>query len=206
MKTLAILSQKGGAGKTTLALHLAVAGVQAKRQAAVIYLDPQASAMGWKDSRSQETPVVVSAPPGRLSQVLATAEQNGADLAILDTAPHSESTALAAARAADLILIPCRPAILDLRAISFTVDVAKLASTPAVVVLNAVPSRGHLSEEASSAIASYGMEVAPVSIGHRAAYVHALTAGQAAQEYETQGKAAKEIKSLYRWICKHVDL
>jgi chromosome partitioning protein len=108
MKTLAILSQKGGAGKTTLALHLAVAAVQAKRQVAVVDLDPQASAIGWKDSRSQETPVVVFAPPARLAQILDTAKQSGADLAILDTAPHSESTALAAARAADLILIPCR--------------------------------------------------------------------------------------------------
>ena len=52
MKTIAILSQKGGAGKTTLALHLAVAAVQAKRQVAVVDLDPQASAIGWKDSRS----------------------------------------------------------------------------------------------------------------------------------------------------------
>jgi len=73
-------------------------------------------------------------------------------------------------------------------------------------VLNAVPSRGHLSEEASSAIAGYGKEVAPVAIGQRAAYVHALTAGQAAQEYETQGKAAKEIKDLYRWVCKQINL
>ena len=206
MKTLAILSQKGGAGKTTLALHLAVAAVQAKRQVAVVDLDPQASAVGWKDSRSQETPVVVFAPPARLAQILDTAEQSGADLAILDTAPHSESTALAAARAADLILIPCRPAILDLRAISFTVDVAKLAGKPAVVVLNAVPSRGNLSEEATSAIAGYGVEVAPVSIGHRAAYMHALTVGQTAQEYEIRGKAAKEIKNLYTWICKRVNL
>jgi chromosome partitioning protein len=149
---------------------------------------------------------MVFAPPARLSQILDTAKQNGADLAILDTAPHSESTALAAARAADLILIPCRPAILDLRAISFTVDVAKLAGKPAVVVLNAVPSRGNLSEEATSAIASYGVEVAPVSIGHRAAYMHTLTVGQAAQEYETRGKAAKEVKSLYTWICKQVNL
>jgi chromosome partitioning protein len=64
-------------------------------------------------------------------------------------------------------------------------------------VLNAVPSRGNLSEEATSAIGGYEIEVAPVSIGHRAAYMHALTVGQAAQEYEIRGKAAKEIKNLY---------
>jgi chromosome partitioning protein len=206
MKTLAILSQKGGAGKTTLAVHLAVAAERAGHQTAIIDLDPQGSVTGWKDSRPQDTPVVVSAQAVRLPQVLDAAKKAGASLAILDTAPHSESTALAAARAADLILIPCRPAILDLRAISFTVDMAKLAGKPAVVILNAVPPRGSLSEEARSAIAGYGVDVAPVSVGQRAAYIHALTAGQAAQEYETHGKAAQEVKKLYGWICKRVKL
>src|SRR4051812_9330361 len=116
MKVIALLSQKGGAGKTTLALHLAVAAEQDGHQTAIIDLDPQASAASWGDSRAAETPVVVSAQSSRLAQVLEAARNAGAALAIIDTAPHSESAALAAARAADLILIPCRPAILDLRA------------------------------------------------------------------------------------------
>ena len=68
MKTIAILSQKGGTGKTTISLHLAVAAQQAGHAAVVIDLDPQASSAGWKDSRSGEEPVVVSAPASRLSQ------------------------------------------------------------------------------------------------------------------------------------------
>ena len=102
MKTVAILSQKGGAGKTALAIHLAVAADAAKRPAAIIDLDPQASATSWKDLRQSETPPVVSAQVARLPQVLKTAQEHGAALAIIDTAPHSEATALAAARAADL--------------------------------------------------------------------------------------------------------
>src|SRR5215212_1378238 len=115
MKTITILSQKGGAGKTTIALHLAVAAELDGQQTAIIDLDPQASATSWGDSRAAETPAVVSAQASRLTQVLEAARKAGATLAIIDTAPHSESAALAAARAADLILIPCRPAILDLR-------------------------------------------------------------------------------------------
>jgi chromosome partitioning protein len=206
MKTIAILSQKGGAGKTTLAVHLAVAAERAGHQAALIDLDPQASATGWKDSRPQDTPAVVSAQAARLPQVLQAATQAGAVLTVIDTAPHTESPALAAARAADLILIPCRPAILDLRAISLTVDVAKLAGTPAAVVLNAVPPRGPLAEEARVAIVQYGVIVAPVSLGQRSTYVHALTMGQAAQEYEPHGKAAEEIAKLYMWTCQQVGL
>ncbi len=206
MKTLAIISQKGGAGKTTLALHLAVAARIKKKTAAIIDLDPQASAANWGDSREDEYPAVVSAQPARLVKVLAAAKEAGAKLAVIDTAPHSESAALAAARAADLVIIPCRPAILDLRAIGSTVDLVKLAKAKACIVLNAVPSRGTLAEEAVEAVSSYGVKVLPVRVGQRAAFVHALTAGQTAQEYEPNGKAAKEIKDLYIAICKYAKL
>lgn len=206
MKTISIVSQKGGAGKTTLALHLAVAAQQNGKQAVVIDLDPQASSAKWSDSREQEFPVVVSAQAARLEKILETAKGEGADLAILDTAPHSESSALAAVRLADMILIPCRPAILDLRAIGDTVDLIKLAKKNATVVLNAVPPRGSLAQEAHEAIAGYEISVAPVSIGQRAAFSHALTGGQVAQEYEPTGKAAEEIKELYTWICKQINM
>ena len=206
METLAIISQKGGAGKTTLALHLAVAAGKKKKTAAIIDLDPQASAANWGDSREDEYPAVVSAQPARLQKVLAAAKEAGAKLAIIDTAPHSESAALAAARASDLVIIPCRPAILDLRAIGSTVDLVNLAKAKACIVLNAVPSRGTLAEEAEEAVSSYGVEVLPVRVGQRAAFVHALTAGKTAQEYEPNGKAAKEIKDLYMAICKYANL
>jgi chromosome partitioning protein len=206
VKTLAILSQKGGSGKTTLAVHLAVAADRGRRSTVIIDLDPQASAAAWKDLRSAETPAVVSAQAARLEQVLAAAESNGVNLAILDTAPHSESASLAAARAADLVLLPCRPAILDLRAIHITVDLVRLASRPAAIVLNAVPPRGGLADDASAAVAQYELPVAPVRIAQRAAYMHSLTLGQTAQEYEPDGKAADEISRLYRWTCKHVGL
>ncbi|HEY5139787.1 MAG TPA: ParA family partition ATPase [Methylococcales bacterium] len=206
MKIIAILSQKGGAGKTTLALHLAVAAEQNRKATAVIDLDPQASASDWSDSRKAEVPAVVSAQASRLEKVLDTAQQAGAKLAILDTAPHSESTALAAARAADFILIPCRPAILDLRAISHTIDLANLAAKPAFVILNAVPPRGSLVDEAREAVAGYNVAVSPFHLGNRAVFVHSLTGGLTAQEVEPKGKAAKEIKELYRWLCKQIDM
>ena len=144
MKSIAILSQKGGTGKTTMSLHLGVEAARANYLTAVIDLDPQASATEWGDSREAEIPPVVSAQASRLAQVMKTAEDQGVDIVFIDTAPLSETTALAAARAADLILVPCRPAILDLRAIKSTRDLVKLADKPAYVVLNAVPPRGTL--------------------------------------------------------------
>jgi chromosome partitioning protein len=206
MKTISIVSQKGGAGKTTLALHLAVAAEHDGKKVVVVDLDPQASSAKWGDSREQDSPVIVSAQSARLGKILEVAEEQGAVLAILDTAPHSENSALAAVRCADLILIPCRPAILDLRAIGDTVDLIKLAKKSATVVLNAVPPRGVIAKEAQKAIAGYGMPMAPVSVGQRAAFSHALTEGKTAQEYEPTGKAAEEIKELYIWICKQLNM
>jgi chromosome partitioning protein len=201
MRTVAILSQKGGTGKTTISLHLAVAAQRAGQAAVVIDLDPQASSAGWKDTRASEEPVVVSAPASRLPQALQAARSGGADIAIIDTAPHSGEVALAAAEAADLVLIPCRPGILDLRAIGTTARAVKLAGKPAYVVLNTLPPRAsNVLADARAAVAVHGLEVAPIALQQRAAYAHALTAGQTAQEYERGGKAADEISSLYDWL------
>jgi chromosome partitioning protein len=206
MKTIAILSQKGGAGKTTLALHLAVAAELTGKTCALIDLDPQASATGWKDSREKPSPAVVSAQAVRLPQVLKAADEAGAKLAIIDTAPLSENSALAAARVADFILIPCRPAILDLRAISLSIDITRLANKSASIILNCVPPRGSLAQEATNAIKVYDVSICPITIVQRVAYMHSLTLGQTAQEYEPNGKAADEIKQLYKWICKQVKI
>jgi len=206
MQTIAIISQKGGTGKTTLALNIAVAAEQSGQPAVIVDLDPQASAKQWHDSRDAEAPVVISAHASRLDEVLAAAKENGAGLTIIDTAPHSESDALKAARVADLILIPCRPAILDLRAIASTKELSVLSKTPALAVINAAPPRGHLAEEAAEAIRGYGLEVAPVVIAHRAAFVHSVTLGQTVIEYEPDGKAAQEVRELCRLACQHANM
>jgi len=201
MKVVAILSQKGGTGKTTLSLHLAVAAERRGKSVAVIDLDPQASSAGWKDSRGSETPVVVSIPHTRLAQALQTAEEAGADLALIDTAPHSEAAAVAAAKAADLVLIPCRPGILDLRAIGSTAELVTLAGKPAYIVLNAMPPGAtNIVADARAAVAVHGIEVAPVAIQQRAAFAHALTTGQTAEEYDPEGRAAKETGEIYNWL------
>ncbi len=210
MKTIAIISQKGGAGKTTMAINLAMVAEQGKKSTAVIDLDPQASATGWGDHRISDhgidRPAVIFAQAARLPQVLAAASEAGAALAIIDTAPLSESSALAAARSADLILIPCRPGILDLRAIHSTIDLVKLAGKQAAVVLNSVPPRGALGDGAVEAIGVYGIDVCPVRLGSRAVFVHSLTEGLSALEYEPEGKGATEIRQLYKWVCRQVGL
>ena len=91
MRTIAILSQKGGSGRTTLTLHLAVAALHDGQSVAIVDLDPQASAAGWKDSRPGDDPVVVPIPHTRLSQALKTAADAGAALTLIDTAPTART-------------------------------------------------------------------------------------------------------------------
>jgi chromosome partitioning protein len=107
---------------------------------------------------------------------------------------------------ADLVLIPCRPHLLDLKAIGSSIEVARLAKKPFAVVVNAVPPRGSLGAEADAAIATYDAPIAPVHLSMRAAYYHCLVNGQVAQEYEPIGKAAEEAFKFYKWVRKQVAL
>lgn len=121
MYVVAVVGQKGGIGKTTLSIHLAVAAALAGHTTLLIDLDPQASASKWSDIRQAESPVVISAHASRLRPVLEKAEEQGVTFVILDTPPQLESPISDAAKVADLALIPCRPALFDIHAIEETI-------------------------------------------------------------------------------------
>lgn len=201
MKTIAIISQKGGSGKTTVAVHLAVCAERAGKVAAIIDLDPQGSAFEWSSRRVTDSPEVIRATSDQLGVLLVQAKANGADFAIIDTAPHSDKAATVAAGLADIILIPCRPAAFDVAAIPTTLDILKLlkAKDKAFILLNAVPPQGRSGDEAAEGLANFA-NVSPVRLVHRAAYSHAVNDGRSVQEYEPNGKASEEILALYQWV------
>jgi chromosome partitioning protein len=206
MKIVAIISQKGGAGKTTLAVYLATAADAAGHTAAVIDLDPQATATSWGDRRVAAAREVISGQAVRLPALMKAASENGVDFLVIDTAPNADQTASLAARAADMVLIPCRPSTFDLEAIETTLLLAKTAAKPAYVVLNAVPPRSSIGKEAAAGLAASGAQVVPHQLMHRAAFTHGVIDGRTAQEFEPQGKAAEEIQQLYLWLCGVVDM
>lgn len=205
MKTIAIIAQKGGATKTTLAIHLAVEAVNDDKEVMIIDLDPQASATKWKEIREGETPLVVSIHSAMLDKTLKMAREAGAELVIIDTAPHSDNTSLTAAEKADLIIIPTRTGLLDLQTVNSSVNITKLTNKPAVIILSAIPVRGTLADEARQALEVLGIEVSPHSTAYRAAYSNAINAGQTAQEYEPKGKASEEVKELYKWVMSKLQ-
>ena len=200
MKTVAFISQKGGVGKTTLATALAVAAHLDGRLAAVVDLDPQASASFWKDARSPGEPAVTAAPPARLGAVLDAARQAGCDLAVIDAPPMAKDIAFEAARHADFILIPTRPAVLDVMAISRTLELVAHYGRPAAVVLSLCPARGREVADTEAAVCEMGAEVAPVRIHNRIAFSRAQQSGMTAQEFAPSSPAAAECFQLYQYV------
>lgn len=208
MQTIALVCQKGGAGKTTLAIHLAVEAVASGVRTLLLDLDPQASAARWADRRhdaARDVDVAVEASV-RLDAALRQAEREGYGLVVLDTAPHADQASLQAARAADLVLVPVRCSILDLDAVGASLDLCTLARRPAVVVLNAAPIRSRVVQEAAETVTKLGGAVAESIIRERVALRHALVDGRVAREFEPSGTAAAEIAALYMETCKHVNL
>ena len=200
--TIAILSQKGGSGKTTLALALAVAHELAGQSAAVIDLDAQGSSVTWGRLRGGESPPVIPAHPPRLARVIAAAREAGAGLAVIDTAPREAGGAVAAARSADMVLVTCRPSAVDLATIPASLAAAELTQARVSVVLNGCPPRGSWTAEAADAIRGFGAALCPVTIGARVAHARAFTVGCTAQEVEPKSRAAQEVTALYRWIME----
>ena len=206
MKTSAIISHKGGSGKTTIAVHMAVCAIRQGYHTAIIDIDPQGSAFDWYLSRETQNELnAVQAQAGQLAALVKQAKAGEADLVIVDTAPHSDSAAAVAAQLADFILMPCRPSRFDLKAIGSTSAIARLAKTPAAAIINAAP-RGKLAEEAKEALQQQGIEVFDSVLQQRAAYTHAVIDGRSVHEYEPEGKAAAEIDALFDCLKKAIGL
>lgn len=207
MSTIAIISQKGGAGKTTLALHLAAAAQDAGRVALVIDTDPQATASQWAAWRDDAPPEVIDSPPPRLAAKVAAAIGQGAQMIVIDTPPHADSAARAAVEVADLVLIPCRPSAFDLSAIQTTAKLVQLLRKPAFVVFTAGPPNAlRIYQEAGELVDSFGTPPCPIILPDRAAYRHASAEGRTVMEFEPNGRAADEARAIYDWTCRQVGM
>lgn len=207
VKVFSIIGQKGGSGKTTLSLSLAVAAQRDGKSVAIIDLDSQASACKWGDRRNADPPVI-SIQAARLTNYLATAREHGAEFVIIDTPPRAADAAMAAAKAADLILIPCRPEIKEIETLATARQLIASTGTkaPVFVVLNGLPPGGKQARlDAVASVEGEGLVAAPVGLSYRAAYKYADILGQTPQEYEADGKAGEEIEQVYKFACKQIN-
>jgi chromosome partitioning protein len=200
-KIFTIAQQKGGAGKTTLAIHLAVAWLVAGHRVALLDIDPQASLTLWHRLRQARLGEDGAEP--HLSslagwRVAGEAEKlaRDHDVVLIDSPPHAETEARLAVRAAAQVLIPVQPSILDLWATRATLDLAKEEGTPAVIVLNRVPPRSVAGDDVAAEAHKLGFPVAANSIGNRVALSAAVQSGYGIGEWDRASQAGQEIAAL----------
>lgn len=206
MTIIAIVSQKGGSGKTTLSVNLAAAAETSGAVALIIDTDPQATASQWGAWRADKAPEVIDSAPPRIQAKVDAAKAQGATFIVIDTPPHADSAASRAVEVADLVLIPCRPSAFDLAAIKTTVSLVRLFCKPAFVVFTAGPHYApRMYEEAAELVMGFGIEACPHNLPDRAVYRHASAAGASVIEFEPGGKAAAEIVALHMWTFAQVN-
>jgi len=204
-KIITVAQQKGGAGKTTVAAHIAVALSQKGNRVAVIDIDPQGSLSCWHKIREEKfgegyTGLTFNALTGwRVGSEVARLRKSQ-DFIIIDSPPHTETEARAAIRAADLIIVPVQPSPTDLWATKATLELAKIEKIPVRVVLNRVSANSKL----ASIIANQLPELAETTIGNRVLFASSLMEGRTATELEPAGIAAREIKNLVKEILNLV--
>ena len=207
MKTLVIASQKGGVAKTTTATELAFAATSAGLATAVLDTDPQATSCFWGEARGKSDIAISPVFPALLASRLKALDGAGCDLAIIDTPAVSKDTASAAIRLADFVLIPTKPAAFDLRSMLETIEQARALEKPYAIVLTLCPAQHGAELTATmSRMSELHHEICPVLIHQYVAYPRAQKHGLSVQELDPAGKAAAEIRQLYTYTCRRLDM
>ena len=209
MITVALCTQKGGTGKTTIATALAVAAHLAGKKSALLDLDPQTNAVNWFDRRDGDGPDVASIQPGAIRRSLEAYRGLGMDWVFIDTPGKMDSASTEAAKYADMVLIPTQAqifAIDTLEPLKRLLDMA--GNPPAFVVLNLVhPNAGGRAADDAAAIADrFNISVAPIHLSRLKAYEDAPALGQTPQELEPQGRAAQEVAGLFSFLSEQASM
>jgi len=205
MRVLALASQKGGSGKTTLSGHLAV---QAQRAGAgpvvLIDIDPQGSLSDWWNEREAEMPAFAQTTVARLMTDLDDLRAQGFKLAVIDTPPAITAAIQSVIAVAELVVIPTRPSPHDLRAAGATVDLCERAGKPLMFVVNAATPKARITSEAAVALSQHGT-VAPVTLHHRTDFAASMIDGRTVMEADPRSKSAAEIEALWSYVHDRLE-
>lgn len=205
MQVVALCSQKGGSGKTTLSGHLALqAELSGAGPVVIIDTDPQGSLAAWWNARGSDAPAFVSTTLAQLPADLERLRAEGCRLVIIDTPPAINMAIQRVINVADLVLIPTRPSPHDLRAVAGTVDMIERADTSMVFVVNGANPRAKITSDAVVALSQHGT-VAPVFVQQRTDYASSMIDGRTVVEMEPDGRSGTEIRGLWDYVVGQLD-
>ena len=200
MKTISVVAQKGGVGKTTLCINLSIAASLAGHRVALLDTDPQQSTAQWHQKyRTEDSPAFAPTAEHNLADRLSVLAEHEADYVFVDTPPASDATAMAVIRASDLNIIPFTPEIMAIDANRLTKDNITAAKAKACLVINRAPPDAYTIQRADLAAAaqSYSLPICDTWLSRRADYEKAERAGQAVMEFDPKSPATKEILALW---------
>ncbi len=209
-KIITVAQQKGGAGKTTLAAHLAVAWMQAGKKVALVDIDPQGSLTRWYQTRTAalegKVDLIHSQITGWRTQKEVERVAKDNDLVVIDSPPHAETEARIAVRVASLVVVPIQPSPMDYWATQPTLDLCKAEKSKVLLVLNRMPNRSKMTEQLIAQIRGFltppAVDMADTRVGNRIAYAGALLSGRAVTEVDRSSKAAEEMTALASEILR----
>src|SRR5215204_1931510 len=203
MKAITFVTQKGGSGKSTLCISLAIAAQEAGASVCILEMDRQATVSDWAEHRQSDTPEVAQIDATQLEDVMQRLQGSAYDFVFIDTPGVDSPGTLSAIRAADLCIIPCRPTPADLRAFKPTLAAIYRLEKRFAFVLNQTPPRSYRIRDATDGLAALGM-LADVAIVTRNDHQDAIGMGQGVTEFNPGGQAADEVRRLWAWLERRV--
>lgn len=204
-----VAQQKGGAGKSTLAAHLAVAWLKQKKSVALVDIDPQHSLARWFAARVETlgadgVGLSFTEVTGWRTQKAVEDLGRSHDIVVIDSPPHAETEAKIAIRAADLVVVPSQPSPMDVWATAPTLDMAAKEKSRAIIVLNRVPPRAGLTDQMIERLGEYDVSLAKSPVGNRVAFAESMVQGLTALETKPSSTAAMELRALAKELLAKV--